>query len=287
MPPLIRQDDLLLRLIKDVNDIQQALRRVVANLPLYDVSNENTPAQITADANDYVPGNFDVLRLSTDAPRTITGFRGGVKGRFLTLFNVGAFEITIANLSGLSILGDRVYSPTTTDIILNAGGQLVLYYDITNNQWISSYATNADRKSVELRLLVAQSLANATYDQISWTSVISDTGGFFNAGTPTYITIPETGWYEIHVHTEFDPSAGGGLRESYAEKAIALPWQNLLLDSRVAVTGASTNISMDRQVHLLKGEKVYVTVWQNSAGPLNVNPTGPRGSYTTLIATKM
>lgn len=198
MPGLIRQDDLLLRLIKDVGDIRSALRRTIANIPLFDISNENTPAQITADQNDYVPGNFDVLRLSTDAPRTITGFRGGVKGRFLRLFNIGTYEITVAHQSGSSLLGNRVVSPTGFDLVINAGGQLVLYYDITRSVWISSYATNADRISCRLRRTVKLDIADSVDTVLPWETAVFDTGGFWDVANPGTISIPESGWYDFH-----------------------------------------------------------------------------------------
>jgi len=284
MPPLIRQDDLLLRLIKDVNDIQQALRRVVANLPLYDISNENTPVQITSDQNNYVPGNFDVLRISSDASgRAFTGFRGGVKGRFLHLFNIGNYEIIIKHLSVLSLLGNRVKSPTGLDIIVNAGGELILYYDITTLQWIASYASNADRISVWLYLTAVQSIPNAAYTPISWSAVYKDTGGFFNPLSPTIVTIPETGWYEISgtVLYKVDPN---GLRETHI--ILSAPSFMGLADSRVAVVGSTTYVCLERKVYLAKGATISVEVWQNSGGPLDVR-TGAYKSTTGLAVTKM
>lgn len=286
MPPIIRSDALLLRLLKDVNDIRSVLRRTVANLPLYDISNENTPTQLTADQNDYVPGNYDVLKLSGNDARTITGFRGGVKGRFLRLFNVGVFEITIAHQSASSALGNRIKSATGFDIIINAGGELVLYYDADQAVWISSYSSNADRISVELRLSGAQSIPNATYTQISWTSVIVDSGEFFDALNPEYITIPETGWYQVMAHVAWDIN-GTNMRESMTEKSITTLYGNISFDSRLAVTGASTNVEMARLTRLNRGDRIYLTVWQDSGGPLNVNVDGPRDSFTTLIVTKM
>lgn len=136
MPLLVRQDDLLMRVIKDLNDIRSSLRRVVANIPLYDISNENTPAQITSDQNNYVPGNFDVLRLSTDAPRTITGLRGGVKGRFIQLFNIGTYPITLSHRSGLSLASNQFSFATGIDNVIMPGSSIKVYYDITKSLWV-------------------------------------------------------------------------------------------------------------------------------------------------------
>jgi len=72
--PAIRSDDTLLRLIRDLNEVRSILRQVVATLPLFDIDNENTPDQLTAaQYDDYVPGNYDVLRLSSSQNVRITG----------------------------------------------------------------------------------------------------------------------------------------------------------------------------------------------------------------------
>lgn len=284
MPLLIRQDDLLLRLVKDVNDIRTSLRRTVANLPLYDISNENTPAQIAADQNNYVPGNFDVLRLYSDAPRTITGFSGGVKGRFLRLFNVGIYEISIANNSLSSLASNRVRSSTGLDIVIDAGGELVLYYDFENQRWISSYASSADRKSVELRLIAAQSIPNITYEEIIWTSLVRDTGGFFDPGIPNLITIPETGWYDVNATVTFGISGVGSRRtlvRSFPNTYISLA------DSRTAVTGSDTTVNFGRVCRIAKGITIATRVWQDSGGPLNIEVNSAAALGTALIVSKV
>jgi hypothetical protein len=287
MPLLVRQDDLLLRFVKDLNDIRSALRRVVANVPLFDISNENTPAQITSDQNDYVPGNFDVLRLSTDAPRTITGFRGGVKGRFLRLFNVGTYEITIAQQNALSAVGNRVVSPTGFDIVLNAGGELVLYYDIIRGVWISSYATNADRISCELRLTAPQTVPDLTYTDIIWTSVVRDTGNFFDPSAPNAITIPETGWYDVGCTVVW--AASDGTRFTLLRSLPSSSFLSLLDVRSAAPPTWSTVITMGRTCYLPIGSQIVLRVQQeqNISGPLDVEVNGPGALGTCLIVSKV
>jgi len=285
--PAIRHDDVLLRLIKDVSYIRSILNRVTVNLPLYDLQNENTPTQIDSDENNYNPGYYDVLRLASDvAGRTITGFRGGVKGRFLRLFNVGNYEIILANQSASSTAANRIVTPTGFDLILNAGGEIALYYDATQSRWISSYSSNTDRISVELQLAGAQSIGNAAYTPISWTTEVLDTGNFFDAATPTYITIPETGWYNISVNIAWDASAGGNHREVMVERSTSSPYLNIMTDARYA-SNVAINVNLSRQYYFDIGEKIYVTVWQNSGGNLNVAVNGPRQSATRIIVTKM
>jgi len=134
--PSIRHDDVLLRLIRDVNDIRSALRRVVANLPLYDIANENTPTQLTANQNNYVPGNYDILRISGDAIRTITGMSGGVKGRFVKIFNTGSYPLVLSHQSSSSLAANRFKFATSVDTIVMPGSSVVVYYDSTQLRWI-------------------------------------------------------------------------------------------------------------------------------------------------------
>lgn len=272
MPLLVRQDDLLMRLVKDVNDIRSLLKRTVANLPLYDISNENTPAQLLANQNDYVPGNFDVLRLASDQARTITGFRGGVKGRFLRLFNVGLYEITISHRSGSSALGNRVRSATGFDIVLNSGGELVLYYDIATSEWISSYASNADRISCRLRRSTDHFLADSDPWDIEWETSV-DTGSFFDIATPTIITIPETGWYSVDLQVCYESvSSTAGRFTSIRDETNYL----LAIDSRAGINdGVSTLfVHIGRSsIYRTKGSTITVNVVHLSAAGLNIFAT--------------
>lgn len=318
--PAIRHDDLLLRLVRDVNEIRSILRRTVANLPLFDVANENTPATITANQNDYVPGNYDILRLSSsldvsitgiangkkgrfikvfnvgsyaitfehqstssatenrlkfsigtgqvllpgssivfyydstqlrwiegnaledtgvakeatmpqitsnqnnydpsdygvirlssDADRTITGFQGGVKGRFLHLYNVGNFIITLANESLSSDAANRILSPSGIDIDINRGGGVVLYYDSTLLRWISSpYNQNANRLRKTALSRGSQVIATTTEEYLEFDTVISDDGDWFDALSPTKITVEIDGIYAPYAYVEFDDTGGDG-----------------------------------------------------------------------------
>jgi hypothetical protein len=261
-------------LLRDLNEVRSSLRRVVSNLPLYDIANENTPASISTDQNNYVPGNYDILRLNPTADITITGLRGGVKGRFLRIFNVGNFEISLSHQDTSSLPENRFVTPTGFTSIISSGEETVLYYDLTQERWITSYSTNADRISCQLRLTSAQSIgdADATYPAISWQTAVIDTGGFWNAGSPTIVTIPETGWYQINIHVVWDVN-GTNLRETIIRNDTV--GESLDFDSRLAVSAARTNISLNKLIYLPKGTTLSLRVWQNSGGPLDVSVDRP------------
>ena len=56
----------------------------------------STPAQLTANVNDYAPTGFgtaSTVRLSSDNLRTVTGLAGGAAGRTVTLMNIGESSV--------------------------------------------------------------------------------------------------------------------------------------------------------------------------------------------------
>lgn len=134
--PLPRQDDIVLRLIKDVNDIRSALRRVTANLPLFDIANENTPDSIASDQNNYTPGNYDILRLVSLSNISITGISNGKKGRRLQIFNVGSYSISLSHQSSGSLAANRFKFVNDSDFIIPPNGNALIYYDETASRWV-------------------------------------------------------------------------------------------------------------------------------------------------------
>lgn len=134
--PAIRYEDLLLRIVKEITYIRSALRHVTTNLPLYDIASENTPAQLTANQNNYAPGNYDVLRLSSSLAVSITGIRGGVKGRSLRIFNTGAYAITLAHQNASSDAANRLKFATAANVLIMPGSFVDLYYDSSQSRWV-------------------------------------------------------------------------------------------------------------------------------------------------------
>jgi hypothetical protein len=91
-----------------------------------------TPAALTVDANDYAPAgmaNATFLRLSSTAPVNISGIAGGTHGRMLWIINVGTFNLTLLDQSGLSLAGNRfsIGGPT----IIPPGAAVSFWYDGT------------------------------------------------------------------------------------------------------------------------------------------------------------
>jgi hypothetical protein len=97
-----------------------------------------TPAQITANQNDYDPlfGSGRVAgtwRISSDAARNITGIAGGYSGRRLTLINVNgaANTITLTAEDALSAAANRIIG----GFAIAQNGVARLIYDDTSARW--------------------------------------------------------------------------------------------------------------------------------------------------------
>ncbi|MES1156537.1 MAG: DUF2793 domain-containing protein [Alphaproteobacteria bacterium] len=94
-----------------------------------------TPAQTTSDQNDYnVAGSAaSVLRLSSDATRTITGLAGGADGRILFIANVGSYDIILSNADAGSSAANRFAFAASVELPPNAACKLL--YDATSARW--------------------------------------------------------------------------------------------------------------------------------------------------------
>lgn len=99
----------------------------------------NSPAQITADQNNYNPGSSSMfLRLSTDASRSITGLTftvGKFDGQTHHIVNVGSNPIVLVNESASSTAANRFHNSTGADITLSADQAADLFYDSTTARW--------------------------------------------------------------------------------------------------------------------------------------------------------
>ncbi len=95
-----------------------------------------TPAQISANQNDYAPGVARYYRLSSDAARTVTGLSvSQVDGQECEAWNVGSFGLTLAHQSGSSAAANRFITDDGRDTILEPSERAELRYDSTVSRW--------------------------------------------------------------------------------------------------------------------------------------------------------
>lgn len=94
-----------------------------------------SPSQITGNQNDYSPGTGDIVRLSSDAARNITGITAGGSGDVRVLVNVGSFTITLVHQSTSSTAANRFLVSFGADYLLAANAAAVIVYDATTSRW--------------------------------------------------------------------------------------------------------------------------------------------------------
>lgn len=94
----------------------------------------SSPAQITGNQNDYAVGQMvQVLRLSTDASRNVTGITNGFKGRVMEAFNVGSFDLVLTNEDAASAAANRL--ALGASLTIGPGEGATLWYDSTSSRW--------------------------------------------------------------------------------------------------------------------------------------------------------
>jgi hypothetical protein len=108
--------------------------------PLALALNTTSPAQITANQNDYsLEYQYVIYRLSTDASRNITGtvknVSAGNGGDAITFINVGSFDIVLKHQDAGSTAANRFLNSTGADITLTPNQAADLYYDGTSARW--------------------------------------------------------------------------------------------------------------------------------------------------------
>lgn len=94
-----------------------------------------SPAQITADQNDYAITLAVVHRLTTDAARNITGFVAGADLRPLEIWNVGSQNIVLQNQNAGSAAANRIITGTGADITVVPDDVVRLRYDAATARW--------------------------------------------------------------------------------------------------------------------------------------------------------
>ncbi len=95
-----------------------------------------SPAQLTADTNDYAPANITLattLRLSTDASRNITGLVDAREGAIKSIINVGNNPLVLQNQNAGSAAANRF--DFGADITLASKQSATIRYDGTDQRW--------------------------------------------------------------------------------------------------------------------------------------------------------
>ena len=130
------EQEIIERLVKEVEQLKNMQQAAGGNLPLYRIGNANYPASLTANQNNYDPGNYDIIFLEGTAARNISGFSGGTEGRMLFIRIIGSFAISLLNLSGLSLAANQIVTRSGATLALAVGGTALLIYQGSTSRWI-------------------------------------------------------------------------------------------------------------------------------------------------------
>lgn len=95
-----------------------------------------SPAQITANQNDYNPASLataGILRLDSDAGYNITGIAAQLDNTILYVVNTTTFDLAFTNEDALSAAANRFV--LNADLTLKQNHSMCLWYDGTTTRW--------------------------------------------------------------------------------------------------------------------------------------------------------
>ncbi|HVV63278.1 MAG TPA: DUF2793 domain-containing protein [Pseudolabrys sp.] len=206
-----------------------------------------SPAQIAADQNDYNPtglASASVLRLYSDASRTLTGLSGGGAGRVVTLVNVGSYPILLAGESTSSAAGNRF--TFNGSLTLQPRETARLWYDATSSRWrlVSSRKFPvglfyADRGGSN------QTGATASaFNKVQANNEVVDKCGWYDAATNYRYAPQEPGFYLFFAQSRTTSGTGGETCESAIAKNGSVVAKGFYAGSGVSGNGYSTLIAL-------------------------------------------
>ena len=180
-----------------------------------------TPAQITANQNDYNPTSWNVsaiMRLSSDASRDITGLTKTTTGRLALLINEGTNPIVLKNDNASSSATNRFKFGYGQDIVLRPEKCILLWHDATDDRW-RHIGGNVNLKEE----MVAQWYQSATKTNIgtSYVDIYTATG---SEGKPVWIDF--TGYTHYRVIAYWNKIGTGTQQLKFCD--VANPTTNIL-----------------------------------------------------------
>lgn len=225
----------------------------VAVAGTFALSGDISPAQITADQNDYSPTGLSgasVIRITTDSTlRTITGLAGGADGRVVCIDYIsGSGGLKLADDSASSTAANRF--DLAADVTLTAPCIAVLKYDATSSRWRVMAAQSSG--SATITLGTPQATTSGT--SIDFTSIPSGTkmiivnlNGVSTSGTSiALVQLGDSGGVENTGYSGSTANAlytdGARLYTTWAASAIAHGTITIVLINSSTKTWAITGV---------------------------------------------
>lgn len=154
-----------------------------------------SPAEITADQDDYAPSGFAAARiasLTSDDAYAITGLAGGADGREVILRNANAADIlTLKEEDANSAAASRF--ALGADFLLRAGQSVTLRYDGAAGRWRMIAHSRPPFTGFRAWLSSNQSMPDSSFTTIVFDTESVDAGGYYDNGTGAFT--PPAGQY--------------------------------------------------------------------------------------------
>ena len=120
---------------------------------------------------------------------------------------------------------------------------------------------------------------------INWNQIPDNSvGGIaYNAVTGEF-TVPKTGYYSLSSYITWEPNDIGN-REMWINQipSGSNTVRTLAADSRKSTIGIPTRVTLSTEAFLNAGDRVFVSVWQNSGVPLQIFFLSPQGNKFSII----
>lgn len=276
-------------LVQRVLKLEKWKRDSTGDSPLFDIANEHTPNIIGGDQNDYDPGFYDVLRVSSATNISITGLSRGQKGRFLEFINVGTGRLTFTHEDASSIAANRISTPYGEAVVLLTNARATFYYDSTNSRWSLSDAPNI-MGTYGRSAVIASSVG--TIDTVPTGAdtvltpdqVITDEWGYWDSANYRFqIPANENGLYLACFSASWVPAAAGGtLRQIRIMRNGA---SNVGCLGVPNIATINTNMLVVSSVRMSGGDYVEFQGRQDSGGDLDIirySVTAPVAFFSKL-----
>jgi hypothetical protein len=156
---------------------------------LFKFSGIISPAQITADQNDYAPTGIataNTLRINSNALRNITGI-SSIANQILLIHNTGTFDIVFKDESSSSTAANRF--ALNGDLTLKPDQSVLIWYDGTSTRWRASgqWSSTATATTVIDRVTTQVDIVNTSAESTVYS--YSLTGGSLGANGILRLTI--------------------------------------------------------------------------------------------------
>lgn len=156
---------------------------------------------------------------------------------------------------------------------------VLAYSKLSSNSTATPPVNSSVPPSVRIRKNSTTSTASGNYTNISFDTVVYDTGNFFSLSSPDKLTVGTAGQYYLNGQLSY-ASNGTGLRKTN----IVLNDTSVIASSIVtAVTSDNTNLSAETVYTFSAGDFLRLQGYQNSGSTINIQLNSGYSQILSII----